>query len=56
MKLKLMYEKKIGLVDKPTGNLFWYNLRDESSCWMSEEDQLAYRAGEKINKRKSAKA
>lgn len=45
----------IGLVDKPTGNLFWYNLRDESSCWMSEEDQVAFRAGEKINKTKSAR-
>lgn len=34
----------IGLVDKETGALFWYNLADESSQWMSEEDQANYRA------------
>lgn len=34
----------LGLVDKPTGNLFWYNLRDDSSNWMTEEDQARFRA------------
>jgi len=32
----------IGLVDKSTSLLFWYNLRDGSSHWMSEEDNLHY--------------
>ena len=32
------------MVDKPTGNLFWYNLRDDSSNWMTEEDQARFRA------------
>ena len=35
---------QIGLVDKPSGSLFWYNLRDETSFWMTEADQKAYRA------------
>mmetsp|Transcript_10387 Transcript_10387/g.15790 ORF Transcript_10387/g.15790 Transcript_10387/m.15790 type:complete len:770 (+) Transcript_10387:118-2427(+) len=34
----------IGLVDKATNNLFWFNLRDETSFWMNEEDQEKYRA------------
>lgn len=28
--------------------LYWYNLRDQSSQWMSDEDQAAYKAHEVI--------
>lgn len=35
----------IGLVDRDSQALFWYNLRDQSSEWMPLEDQEAYRAG-----------
>ncbi|CAE7449224.1 unnamed protein product [Symbiodinium microadriaticum] len=48
---------QIGLVDKASGNLFWYNLRDETSFWMTEADQEAYRAflaGETDGNRKLA--
>lgn len=45
----------IGLVDKESGNLFWYNLRDQNSCWMAEEDQVAYRAGKPVHKKTSLK-
>jgi len=34
----------IGLVDKSSQFLFWYNLKDKASVWMSEDDQNAYRA------------
>ena len=39
----------LGLVDRESGYLFWYNLRDDSSQWMSEEDQIAYKAGFRLN-------
>lgn len=32
----------IGLIDKASNCLFWYNLRDQSSSWMSEEEMLYY--------------
>lgn len=32
------------MVDQESGYLYWYNIRDQSSQWMSEEDQEAYRA------------
>ena len=32
----------IGLVDKQSKHLFWYNLKDQSSTWMSAEDNLLY--------------
>lgn len=34
----------IGLVDKESGYLFWFNLKDGNSMWMSYEDQEAYKA------------
>lgn len=34
----------IGLVDRDSQMLFWYNIRDQSSAWMTEEDQEAYKA------------
>jgi Ca2+-binding EF-hand superfamily protein len=38
-------DKWIGLCDKANDNqLFWYNLKDEQSQWMSAEDQEAFRA------------
>ncbi len=36
---------QIGLLDKQTGYLYWYNLRDKTSQWMSEEDQAHYGPG-----------
>jgi hypothetical protein len=33
---------QIGLLDKPTGKHFWYNLLDNASFWMSDEDQERY--------------
>lgn len=33
-------------MDVESGYLFWYNLKDGNSIWMTEEDQLAYRAHE----------
>ena len=44
---KLMSSRQdywIGLVDKDSKMLFWYNLRDQSSQWMNEDDQIAFRA------------
>ena len=35
---------QIGLVDRSSGKLFWYNLRDEQSFWMTQEDQERYQA------------
>lgn len=35
----------IGLADRDSQRLFWYNLRDQSSEWMSEEDQVSYKTG-----------
>lgn len=35
----------LGLVDRESGYLFWYNLRDGNSAWMTDEDQVAYKAG-----------
>jgi hypothetical protein len=35
----------LGLVDRESSKLFWYNLRDGVTQWMSEEDQTAYQAG-----------
>ncbi len=32
------------MVDEASGYLFWYNIRDQSSQWMSDEDQAAYKA------------
>lgn len=38
-------DKWIGLADKANGNqLFWYNLKNETSQWMSAEDQEAFMA------------
>lgn len=37
----------IGLLDRESGYLFWYNLRDKSTQWMSEEDQALYAPGKK---------
>ena len=34
----------LGLTDSKSGNLFWYNLRDETSFWMTPEDQQQYTA------------
>ena len=34
----------IGLVDKESEYLFWYNLKDGNSIWMNSDDQEAYRA------------
>jgi len=34
----------IGLIDKDTKLLYWYNIRDGSSEWMNEEDQQNYKA------------
>lgn len=31
-------------MDKPTGKMFWYNLRDDSSFWMSEEEQTRFQS------------
>ncbi|CAE7646230.1 unnamed protein product [Symbiodinium microadriaticum] len=33
---------QIGLVDKPSGKLFWYNLKDDTSFWMSEAEQQRF--------------
>ena len=38
----------LGLVDRESGYLFWYNLRDGSSAWMTDEDQVAYKAGFRV--------
>lgn len=38
------YLQQIGLVDKSSKKLFWYNLRDEQSFWMTPEDQERYKA------------
>lgn len=35
---------QIGLTDRQSGYLFWYNLRDNATQWMSDEDQMTYRA------------
>ena len=32
----------IALIDKPTGRFFWFNVRDEHSFWMNEEDEANY--------------
>jgi len=32
----------IALIDKTNGQFFWYNLKDENSFWMTEEDQRRY--------------
>lgn len=32
------------MLDNESGFLFWYNLKDGNSVWMSEEDQEAYQA------------
>ena len=34
----------IGLVDKESGALFWYNIADGVSQWMDEDDQKNFRA------------
>jgi hypothetical protein len=31
-------------VDRGSGKLFWYNLRDEQSFWMTADDQQRYKA------------
>jgi hypothetical protein len=33
----------LGLTDNNSSNMFWYNLRDETSFWMTPEDQEQYR-------------
>ena len=40
----MYFRCQIGLVDKHTKKLFWYNLRDEQSFWMTPEDQERYKA------------
>ncbi len=40
-----MLHLQICLFDQTSGLLFWYNVRDESSQWATEEDQAAYRDG-----------
>jgi hypothetical protein len=35
---------QIGLFDKPSKQLFWYNVRDKSSQWMTEAEQVEYSA------------
>ena len=35
---------QLGLVDAESGYLFWYNLKDGNSIWMTAEDQEAYQA------------
>ena len=35
---------QIGLVDKNTEKYFWYNLKDNQSFWMSEEDENYFRS------------
>jgi hypothetical protein len=34
----------IGLADRETGALYWFNLADSSSEWMNEEDQANFQA------------
>jgi hypothetical protein len=34
--------EQIALVDSTNGQFFWYNLKDENSFWMTEEDQRRY--------------
>ena len=43
------------MVDKDTQMLYWYNIRDQSSQWMSDEDQTAYQAHEIIEAPSDAK-
>lgn len=35
---------QIGLVDRPTNKFFWFNVRDETSFWMTPEDEERFKA------------